>query len=108
MDLSKHDLKVELSPSQLSKVDSWLEIFYSKCKSRMSAPIVEDGSLKISSADIYNFLHVIKDENENRFDWYRLRAVSRKGLTELGQRKKDQALCIHYKSFERLLGDLSW
>jgi hypothetical protein len=59
VDLSKLDLKIELSPSQLSKVNSWLEIFYSKCKSRMSDPAVEDGYLKISSADIYNFLSAI-------------------------------------------------
>ena len=59
MTLSVLDLKIELSPSQLSKIDSWLNNFYSKCKSRMSDPVVEEGFLKISSVDIYNFLSVI-------------------------------------------------
>jgi hypothetical protein len=41
MNLSKADLIIELSPSQLIRADKWLRSFYSKWKSRMSDPIVE-------------------------------------------------------------------
>ncbi|MGE0634191.1 MAG: hypothetical protein AB7O96_17385 [Pseudobdellovibrionaceae bacterium] len=29
---------------RIPSIDEWIETFYSKCKSRMSDPIVEDGS----------------------------------------------------------------
>ncbi|MBY0384704.1 hypothetical protein K2X05_06055, partial [bacterium] len=66
MNLSTLDLKIELSPSQLSLADDWLDNFYSNCKSRMSDPFVQNGFLEISSADIYNFLStiVVTDQNQ--------------------------------------------
>lgn len=90
------DLKIELSPSQLSKVNSWLENFYSKCESRMSDPIVEGSFLKISSADIYNFLSAIEANEMSEFDLSRLRKSSLKCIQAAIVRKKDPILKKYY------------
>lgn len=103
MDLSNHDLKIELSPSQLSRADSWLQSFYSKCKSRLSDPIIEDGFLKISSADIYNFLMAIEVIDENRLDWQRLKSYVRKLLILQEHKKRDPLIREHYKNCRSLL-----
>lgn len=103
MDLSKLDLKVELSPSQLTRVDGWLQGFYSKCKSRMSDPIVENGFLKISSADIYNFLMAIELTDENRFDWQRLKTYVEKNLIFQENKRQDPLIKEHYKNCRNLL-----
>ena len=98
MNLSKLDLKIELSPSQLIRADEWLNNFYSKCKSRMSDPVVKDGFLKISSADIYNFLIKIECRWENELDLFRLKSASLKEIEKLGCRKRDPTLKNHYVS----------
>lgn len=109
MNLSNLDLKIELSPSQLSKINSWLEIFYSKCKSRMSDPIVEDGFLKISSADIYNFLSMIEITDENHFDWYRLKKDSQKSSIQLlWSRKRNTLIKNYYREKFDSLENLKW
>lgn len=102
MNLSKPDLKIELSPSQLSRMDKWLHTFYSKCKSRMSDPFVDDRSLKISSADIYNFLMAIDVNEENRFDWFRLKYLSIHQIKKTKIKKRNAFVLEHYKSCEEL------
>lgn len=103
MNLSALDLKIELSPSQLLQIDEWLENFYSKCKSRMSDPIVEDSFLKISSTDIYNFLAVIDLSKENIFDFARLKRSSIQQLTTISKRKREPLVVNHYSSILELL-----
>ncbi len=89
MNLSKPDLKIQLSPSQLMRADEWLNNFYSKCKSRMSDPVVEDGFLKISSADIYNFITAIEVTEHSRFDWQRLRVTVQNNIKQLLLKKRE-------------------
>ncbi len=107
MDLSKPDLKIELSPSQLLRANEWLHIFYSKCKSRMSDPVVENGFLKISSADIYNFLSSIETNGENKFDWVRLRKSVKSSVQQLLSQKKDVLIRVYYQNQLELLGKFS-
>ena len=103
MNLSKHDLKIELSPSQLSRAKNWLQSFYSKCKSRMSDPVIEDGILKISSADIYNFLMAIEIMDENRLDWQRLKSNAQKLLILQENKKRDPLIKEYYKNCRGIL-----
>jgi hypothetical protein len=98
MGMSQLDLKIELSPSQLLRTDGWLRDFYSKCKSRMSDPIVEGEFLKISSADIYNFLSVIEVTEENRFDRVRLWKYSKERVQELISKKRGQLQKNYYQN----------
>lgn len=103
MNLSKLDLQIELSPSQLLQIDGWLAEFYSKCKSRMSDPIIESSCLKIGSADIYNFLSAINVTDENKLDWYRLKQRSCFILKSTYLRKKNSMVIQHYKDCEHTL-----
>lgn len=102
MDLSKLDLKIELSPSQHLHISGWLENFYAKCKSRMSDPVVEDGYLKISSADIYNFIEAF-EVVEDQFDWQRLKWCAQKALIIQERKRRDPLIKEHYKSCRLLL-----
>ncbi len=106
MNLSRLDLKIELSPSQLLRADEWLNNFYSKCKSRMSDPIVENGFLKISSADIYNFLMAIKVNDGNEFDWSRLKKHTTLALQEMRDSKRNFLLRNYYRGSLQLLESL--
>lgn len=106
MNLSKNDLKIKLSPSQISQSHAWLENFYSKCKSRMSDPVIEDGFLKISSADIYNFLDQAALISPDQLDWYRLKKSSEKLLSDLSERKKTHLVKSHYLAMRKIIKDL--
>lgn len=105
MNLSKFDLQIKLSPSQLLRIEDWLVEFYSKCKSRMSSPVVEEGVFKISSADIYNFLSALDVTEENRFDWYKLKKMSVGCIRTIASKKKDILLITYYKDCKILLTD---
>lgn len=104
MDLSKPDLKISLSPSQLLHVNGWLQEFYSKCHSRMSDPVIEDGFLKISSADVYNFLMSTKPAGES-FDWFRLKQSAINSINLILGRARNPIRANHYKSCLELISE---
>lgn len=62
----------------------------------MSDPIVENGFLKISSADIYNFLSAIDIYENEYFDLLPLRKSSLKCIQTEIKRKKDPILKKYY------------
>lgn len=80
-----------------------MEIFYSKCKSRMSDPIVENGFLNISSADIFNFLSAIEVNDETQFAWFRLRSEAMKVISKKKLHKRAPLLLQHYEQCGKML-----
>ncbi len=108
MNLSKSDLRIELSPSQLLRADEWLNNFYSKCKSRMSDPIVENGFLKISSADVYNFITAIEVNEHSRFDCFRLKASTLKSLSLISEKNLNPLTLQHYGRCKEMVGQVGF
>lgn len=108
MNLSNLDLKIELSQSQVSRVNGWLKEFYSKCNSRMSGPVLEDGFLKISSADIYNFLLAINVTPESVFDWFRLKFIATEKLNSRRKMTSDDLKTKYYLDCEKSLRELRY
>lgn len=62
----------------------------------MSDPIVENRFLKISSADVYNFLVAIEVTDENEFDWVRLKNSIVNQLKMKSKRKREPLSIDHY------------
>ncbi len=103
-----NELKIRLTPSQITPVSLWVDRFCQHQDSMFARPEISGNSLLIHPTDLINLLaHYADKDDANEFDVFRLKASGVAELKKAIARKKNETVKGNYLSCLRILKDVA-